>query len=191
MENEVNLMLSKPESLTSRERSVLVSGGGKVAYALSLFVFLIGTVTGAMAQQTAPSPTPAPVEQTLKVPPVAPNYRGVQTQLLPELGRVGVDMEQQQPLALRDALKLALENNKDIEVARENVKIAEFDLLGAHGLYDPRFTSLSYYERINTPISSFLTSGANGSVTLTDLTGTMRLEGLAPKGGGNYRLDFS
>jgi HAE1 family hydrophobic/amphiphilic exporter-1 len=100
-------------------------------------------------------------------------------------------MDQQQPMALRDALKLALENNKDIEVARENVKIAEFDLLGARGLYDPRFTSQSYYERVNTPISSFLSSGANGSVTLTDVTGTLRLEGLAPRGGGNYRLDFS
>src|SRR5215216_7343395 len=63
---------------------------------------------------------------------------------LPELDRVGVDVNRQRPLSLRDALSLALENNKDIEVARENVRIAEFDLLGAHGAYDPRLTTQAF-----------------------------------------------
>ena len=35
-------------------------------------------------------------------------------------------------------LRWRLQNNKDIEVARDNVKIAEFDLLTARGSYDPR-----------------------------------------------------
>src|SRR5215217_463490 len=81
----------------------------------------------------------------------------------PELTRVGVDVNRQRPLSLRDALSLALENNKDIEVARENVRIAEFDLLGAHGAYDPRFTTQAFYERVESPISSFLAGGQNGS----------------------------
>src|SRR3982751_1268696 len=74
--------------------------------------------------------------QQLPVPPVAPDFRAPQKPL-PELNRVGVHMNQQRPLALREALSMALENNKDIEVARENVRIAEFDLLGAQGAYDP------------------------------------------------------
>src|SRR6266496_2485281 len=86
---------------------------------------------------------------------------------------------------------MALENNKDIEVAGENVKIAEFDLKGARGAYDPRLSSQSYYERVKTPISSFLSGGSNGAVISSDYTGTSRLEGLSPKGGGNYRVDFS
>ena len=49
----------------------------------------------------------------------------------------------------------------------------------------------SYFERIKTPISSFLSGGSNGSVTQEDFTGTARLEGQSPKFGGNYRLDFS
>ena len=57
-------------------------------------------------------------------------------------------MNRQRPLSLRDALSLALENNKDIEVARENVRIAEFDLLGAQGVYDPRLTTTAFYERV-------------------------------------------
>ena len=108
-----------------------------------------------------------------------------------ELNRVGVDMNRQHPLSLREALSMALENNKDIEVARENVRIAEFDLSGAQGLYDPRLSTQAFYERIESPISSFLAGGQNGSTITSDYTGTMRLEGQAPVLGGNYHLDFS
>ncbi|HEX7335531.1 MAG TPA: TolC family protein [Pyrinomonadaceae bacterium] len=108
-----------------------------------------------------------------------------------DLNRVGVDVNRQRPLSLRDALSLALENNKDIEVARENVRIAEFDLLGARGAYDPRLTTQAFYERIESPISSFLSGGQNGSTIQSDYTGTAWLEGQSPFLGGNYRLDFS
>lgn len=126
----------------------------------------------------------------MPVPPVAPDFRAPQKPL-PELNRVGVDMNRQRPLALRDALSMALENNKDIEVARENVRIAEFDLLGAQGIYDPRLSTQAFYERIESPISSFLSGGQNGSTITSDYTGTMRLEGQSPVLGGNYHLDFS
>jgi outer membrane protein len=133
--------------------------------------------------------TPAP-EELPSVPTIAPDFRAP-NRPLPELGRVGVDMNQQRPLALREALEMALANNKDVEVARQNVHLAEFDLLGARGVYDPRFSSLSYYERTRTPSSSILSGGANGAVTQSDFTGTARLEGLTPKFGGGYRVDFS
>jgi len=105
--------------------------------------------------------------------------------------RVGVDTNQAHPLSLREALAMALENNKDIEVARQNVRIAEFDYRGSQGAYDPRFTTQAFYERIESPISSFLAGGQNGSTIQTDYTGTARLEGQTPHFGGNYRLDFS
>ena len=128
--------------------------------------------------------------QQLPVPPVAPDFRAPQKPL-PELNRVGVDMNQQHPLSLREALSMALSNNKDIEVARENVRMAEFEFKGAKGLYDPRLNMTSFYERIENPISSFLSGGQNGSTIQSDYTGTARLEGQSPKLGGNYRLDFS
>jgi len=128
--------------------------------------------------------------QQLPVPPVAADFRAPQKPM-PELNRVGVDMNRQRPLALRDALSMALDNNKDIEVARENVRIAEFDLLGAHGAYDPRLNFSSFYERIENPISSFLSGGQNGSTIQSDYAGAVRLEGQSPSLGGNYRLDFS
>jgi HAE1 family hydrophobic/amphiphilic exporter-1 len=131
---------------------------------LLLIIFVLGACSIGVAQQPKPSP---------------------------DLGRVGVDVNRQRPLSLRDALSLALENNKDIEVARENVRIAEFDLLGAHGAYDPRITTQAFYERIESPISSFLSGGQNGSTIQSDYTGTARLEGQSPVLGGSYRLDFS
>ena len=116
---------------------------------------------------------------------------GLAQKPMPELNRVGVDMERQRPLSLRDALSLALENNKDIEVARENVRIAEFDLLGAQGVYDPRITTSAFYERVKSPVASFLSGGQDGSTTQSDYTGTARFEGQSPFMGGNYRVDFS
>jgi len=128
--------------------------------------------------------------QQLQVPPVATDFRAPQKPM-PDLNRVGVDMNRQRPLALSDALSMALANNKDIEVARENVRIAEFDLLGAQGAYDPRLTMTSFYERIENPISSFLSGGSNGSTIQSDYAGTARLEGQTPALGGSYRFDFS
>ncbi|HVG31409.1 MAG TPA: TolC family protein [Pyrinomonadaceae bacterium] len=135
-------------------------------------------------------PTAAPAELPLSVPQVAPDFRPA-PQPLPELGRVGVNLTEQRPLALAEVISLALRNAKDIEVARENVRIAEFDLLGARGVYDPRLTSTSYYERTEQPSSSFLSGGAGGSVNQTNLVGAFSLQGLTPKGGGGYRFDFS
>src|SRR6185369_11042233 len=151
----------------------------RTIFLLIVLVFSVGSVATAQSEM-----------QQLPVPPVAPDYRAPQKPL-PELNRVGVDMNRQHPLSLREALSMALENNKDIEVARENVRIAEFDLRGAQGLYDPRLSTQAFYERIESPISSFLAGGQNGSTITSDYTGTMRLEGQAPVLGGNYHLDFS
>ncbi len=135
-------------------------------------------------------PTPAP-DILPNVPTIAPDYVAP-SRPLPEMARVGVDLADQKPLSLREALEMALVNNKDIEVARSNVKIAEFDLEGARGVYDPRLSSLSYYERSTTPVTSILSGGgANATVTQSDFTGTFRFEGLVSKYGGGYRVDFS
>ena len=40
-------------------------------------------------------------------------------------------------MTLRDAMSMALENNRDIEVERLNVQMNGFDLQAAQGVYDP------------------------------------------------------
>lgn len=170
---------------TSSERlSLFARCGGKAA--LCALVLIVSSLAG---NAQTPTPSPAVPSQDLQVPAIAPDFKP-EDRPLPELNRVGVDMGRQRPMSLREALTLALENNKDIEVGRHNVKIAEFDLTTARGAYDPRFGSTAYYERIENPISSFL-SGASDSVSQANYTATARLEGLAPKFGGNYSLDFS
>jgi HAE1 family hydrophobic/amphiphilic exporter-1 len=148
----------------------------------TIFVLFAASVANAQQQPTE--------MQQLQVPSIAPDFKAPQKPL-PELKRVGVEMDQQRPLSLREALAMALDNNKDIEVARENVRIAEFDLHGSQGAYDPRFSTQAFYERVESPISSFLAGGQNGSTIQTDYSSSVRLDGQTPKFGGNYRLDFS
>ena len=172
----------------------LTSASRTISTLASLVALVFGLATSrAFAQVPSASPVPSPIvtaQEALRVPPIAIDYRANANQPLPELNRFGVDTNEQKPLTLREAIGLALQNNKDIEVARDIVKIAEYDLLSAHGAYDPKLSAQSYFERIKTPAASFL-SGASNAVETTDFTATSRLEGLAPKGGGNYRLDFS
>ncbi len=177
------------ELITQIGRSLRCSSFDRFSKALLLIVFAVVWTGSVTAQEPSPSPTPSP-QPTLEVPAVAPDYRAPQRPL-PDLARVGVDPDRQQPLSLREAISLALDHNKDIEVARQNVKIAEFDLLGSKGVYDPRLSSASFFERVKTPVSNFLSGGSNGAITSSDYTATARLEGDTPKYGGNYRLDFS
>jgi outer membrane protein TolC len=140
---------------------------------------------------SAPGRESVPVtpDAQLDVPQVAPDFRAEQGPF-PALERVGVDMGQQRALSVREVIALALENNKDIEVARENVRAAEFDLQAARGVYDPRFQTNSFYERSEQPAASFLSGSSTGAVTQSGLFSNSSVQGLTPKGGGGYRLDF-
>src|SRR5919197_2725475 len=134
-------------------------------------------------------PGPAPADTTLNVPQIAPGFRAEQGPF-PTLERVGVDMGEQRGLSVREAIELALANNKDIEVARENVRAAEFDLKAARGVYDPHFLTNSYYERTETPAASFLSGTTTGAVVQSGFFSTSSVQGLTPKFGGGYRVDF-
>ena len=151
------------------------------------------TVSPAPSPTVTVSPTPTATLPEVKdsqnvqpenlngVPQIAPGYRS-DDKSLPELGRVGVDMMQQKPLTLREAITMALENNKDIEVTRENVRIAEFDLQSARGVYEPRFTGQTYYERATTPNISFFTPQIT-KTTNSSIVGNAGFQAFVPKFG--------
>ncbi|HYP54613.1 MAG TPA: TolC family protein [Pyrinomonadaceae bacterium] len=132
----------------------------------------------------------APAELPTEPPPVAPNFEAP-SRPLPSAERVGVDMAEQTPLTLREAIALALQNNNDIDASRIDVEVAELNLTAARGVYDPVFSSESYYESRTTPTSSVIAGGLNGSVTQQDVTGAARVGGFSPWAGGAYQLDFS
>ncbi len=156
------------------------------------------------AQDTTPTPTPQPSpsptvpnnvddkqnvqpENLNGVPTIAPDYRQ-DDKSLPDLGRVGVDMLQQKPISLREAITLALENNKDIEVTRQNVRIAEFELQSSNGFYEPRFSGQTYYERAKTPVFSFFGGGSDGSLTTSSFVGNAGLQGMIRQTGGTFSV---
>ena len=157
-----------------------------IAFILAVFVF--GGVVS--AQDPTPMPAATPVvddkqnvapENLKGVPPIAPGYRS-DDRSLPDLGRVGVDMLDQRSLTLNEAIRLALENNGDIEVTRKNVRIAEFDLRAAQGYYQPRLTGQTYYERATVPNISFFSPESN-SVTSSSFGGNAGVRAYIPKFG--------
>ena len=176
----------KQRALSLLSANALASSAVKV-FLLIATLWLAGATS--RAQQPSPQPIPTKTEPALNVPSVATDYRADTKRPMPSLNRIGVDLTDQQPLTLREAITLALQNNKDIEIARDNVKIAEFDLLTARGSYDPKFSAQSYFEKVKTPATNVLSGAAK--VETDDLTATARLEGLASKGGGSYHVDFS
>ena len=167
--------------------------GGKAALRSVHMLFSLAAllfVVTATAFTQVPAPTPiVSASEALPVPSIAVDYRADTKLPMPSLTRVGVDTNDQQPMSLREAIAMALQNNKDIEIARDSVKIAEFDLLTVRGAYDPKLTAQNYFEKINSPATSFLSGAAR--VETSDITATGRVEGLTPKGGGNYRVDFT
>jgi outer membrane protein len=154
-----------------------------------------GAPGGQVQAPTGPSApgresVPVTPDTQLNVPQVAPDFRAEEGPF-PTLERVGVDMSEQRALSVREVIEMALANNKDIEVARENVRAAEFDLQAARGVYDPRFLTSTYYERTEQPVASFLSGSSTGAVTQSGFFSTSSVQGLTPKYGGGYRLDFT
>ena len=68
----------------------------------------------------------------------------------PNLSRPGVQNSQTIPLTLGEAIRKALENNNDIEVAKNDVRIAEQSLRSLLGFYDGVFTFQPNLDRNST-----------------------------------------
>src|SRR5262245_29232749 len=58
---------------------------------------------------------------------------------------VGLEPGKIKKWSLRDAIMTALENNVEIDLERENVRMIQYDLIGAQGFYDPTATSRIFY----------------------------------------------
>ena len=165
-----------------------------------LFIFLLSLIAVAatlntLAQTTTTTPSDVVIDkqnvapENIKgVPEIAPKYRS-DDRNLPDLGRVGVDMTQQKPLTLREAIELALDNNRDIEVSRKTATIAEYDLQTARGFYQPRLSGQAYYDRTTVPNVSIFSS--NQKTTQGTLLGNAALQAFAPKYGTVFNGTFN
>lgn len=147
-------------------------------------------VPGTPGQNIGTSGGVAPAVLPADPPPVAPNFEAP-IRPLPSAERVGVDIANQLPLTLDQAIEMALQNNNDIDSSKIDVTIAEFGLRGARGVYDPLLAAEHYYESRTTPTASTIGGAVNGSVTQTQIFGTTGITGFSPRFGGTYDAGFT
>jgi outer membrane protein len=159
----------------------------------------VGTVAAAQQPQqptTPPNPATSPTQNPAQNPAQNPGQIGGQT---PPLSRpipdrtVGLEPGKVVRWTMRDAIMAALDKNADIEIERENVKLAQFDLFSAKGVYDPLTSSNINYNGLTQPNAARF-SGANSaqpSITNNTFTYNFGLQQLIEKGGSTLTVNFN
>ena len=150
--------------------------------------------TNPAVNPATPSLTPTPLPGDTSQEPREPNIPPFQAQPmppLPDMTRLGVS-NSTLTLSLNDAIKKALENNNDIEVARDDVRFAETQLRSLEGIFDPIFSIVPTIDKRVIPVQNiFAGGGAAGTLSNTTLTLSPAITKQFGRGGGNYQLQFS
>lgn len=147
--------------------------------------------------QASPTPVgeqPSPTDQPIQEPqePVFPTVEQRPLPPMPNLTRLGVTSDNTLTLSLNDAIKRALQNNNDIEVARDDVRFAETQLRSLEGIFDPIFSITPQIDKRITPQQSSLGgSGSSGTTTNTTYSLSPSLNKQFSTGGGNYTINFA
>jgi outer membrane protein TolC len=155
-----------------------------------------GTTPGQTQPPATPGQTPVPTAPSGEVQgpvrePVIPPFQPRPLPPVPSLQRLGVGTDTL-PLSLNDAIKRALENNNDIEVARDDVRIAETQLRALEGIFDPVFEITPQYDKRIDPVQSELSGGGStGTTSTTTYTFSPSIVKQFGRGGGNYFLQFA
>ncbi|MBP7476705.1 MAG: TolC family protein [Pyrinomonadaceae bacterium] len=150
------------------------------------FCCAFATVISAQSPTATPTPT-VPTDDPLPTQPAFDKP----VRPMPGVDRIGVNAADQLSLTLDQAIEMALKNNNDIDASRNDVKIAEFGLNGARGIYDPLFNSQTFYESRTTPTASTIGGAVNGSVTQKQFFNDLGITGFVPKYGGSYDVIFN
>lgn len=141
-----------------------------------------------------PTPFPSPVDPTTMQDPREPVVPTQQPTVLaqPDLSRVGIISSNILTLSLNDAIRTALKNNNEIEIARDEVIIAEHALTALHGFYDPVFSITPTYDKRINPVTSIFAGGtASGTVSTTTWSWSPTLSKNFSFWGGRYQLGFA
>ena len=95
--------------------------------------------------------------------------------------RIGIHSAEPISLSLEEAIRKALSNNNDIEVARDDVRFQETQIRSLRGTYDPVFTVTPTYNRNNT----------TGGAATSDFRANADFSGFIRPGGGDYSVFFN
>ena len=139
---------------------------------------------------TSPNQEPTPLQEPKE--PVFPTVQQRPLPPIPDMHRVGIMGSNTLTLSLNDAVRKALQNNNDIEVARDDVRFAETQLRSLEGFYDPIFSITPQIDKRVTPVQNiFAGAGTSGQVSNTVYTLSPSVFKPFSTGGGNYELTFS
>lgn len=106
--------------------------------------------------------------------------------------RVGVNVSQSRSLTLANAITLALQNNNEIEVTRNDVKIAESTLRSLLGTYDPVLNVAPNYTNTIQPQPSTLGGADLSGVTRSnEFRVNSSLFKPLKQGGGDFTVFFN
>src|SRR4030095_6489051 len=145
---------------------------------------------------TNPALTPSPLQgdvTTTQEPrePAIPTFQAQPMPPLPDMSRLGVS-HNAIALSLNDAIKRALENNNDIEVAREDVRFQETQLRSLEGIFDPFFSLTPQIDKRVIPVQNiFGGGGTSGQLSNTTWSLNPGVTKQFSTGGGNYQALFS
>ena len=148
--------------------------------------------TSPTAPGAVPSASPSPGD-TSQEPrePVIPIFEPKPLPPIPSLTRLGVGGSTL-PLSMNESIKRALENNNDIEVARDDVRFAETQLRALEGIFDPIFAITPTYDKRISPQQSSLGGGSQtGTTSTTTWSWGPSLQKQFGRGGGSYFLNFA
>ncbi|KAB2834540.1 MAG: TolC family protein, partial [Candidatus Dadabacteria bacterium] len=92
-------------------------------------------------------------------------------------------------LSLNDAIRIALENNRDIQIEEKNVAVSEGEIKTQQGVFDPFINLVSFFNDGDNPVlSTFVPSG---TVTQKQFNAEANITGLLPTGTFYNLIDFN
>jgi outer membrane protein TolC len=151
------------------------------AFACALLISLIALAqTPAPPQQSTHQPSQESITQIHTIPPPIPERA------------IGLEPGRVVRWSMRDAILAALDNSVDIDVEKETVRLAQWDLLAAQGVYDPTTTSSIGYNLTKIP-NTFQFSGAGSDPARLSKTHSYNFgfQQLIEKTGASYQINFN
>ncbi|HZH29244.1 MAG TPA: TolC family protein [Pyrinomonadaceae bacterium] len=146
-----------------------------------------------LASPASPRPEASPLSSdAMPGEPIFPSAERRPVPPMPSLVRLGVQSSNTIALTLNEAIRRALANNNEIEVARNDVRYAESILRGLEGIYDPVLQFRPEIDNSVRPvINIFGGADQSGTVSTTDYNGNLLVSKQFVKGGGNYSYFFN
>jgi HAE1 family hydrophobic/amphiphilic exporter-1 len=105
--------------------------------------------------------------------------------------RVGVVAGAPLSLSLSDAVRMTLEQNNDVTIARLDADAAKQEVYAAEGVFDPRMAPFLSYGRTVSANTSAIGGATQGRLEQDQFAGSVGLDGRSPWAGGRYTVDFT